>query len=116
MEQTKNQQLFEIAAEMQRIYFANERHLDEQFWAERLGLDNVTGNLDFYDLDWYTANGQQEQANKILADMKSFFQEIERLADIKGYGPNAAARGFDVTRPIGRYWTLARKALRLLES
>lgn len=102
-----------VARDMQQIYYANERYMDEHFYAERLGLDNVTGNLSLYLLQWAIDDGDKAQADAELMDTEKFFTEVKRLADNKGYGPGAAARGFDVTRPIGVYWTLACKGLRL---
>lgn len=113
MDAKKIDELEAIALEMQQIYYANERHMDECFYGERLGLDNVTGNLGTYELWWAINDGNATMADKVLKEIEDFFNEIKRLADNKGYGPRAAARGFDVTRPIGRYWTLACKGLRV---
>lgn len=52
MDAKKIDELEAIALEMQQIYYANERHMDECFYGERLGLDNVTGNLGTYELWW----------------------------------------------------------------
>ncbi len=100
-----------IAIEMQQIYYANERDMDAHFNAERLGLDNVTGNLSLHELYWHIQDNDMDALGDAVSETEDFFKDVERLADNKGYGPGAASRGFDVTRPIGRYWTLASMGL-----
>ena len=41
---------------------------------------------------------------------------IKYIADNEGYGMGAASRGFDVTRPMGRYWTLASEVIRVIQN
>ncbi len=103
----------QIAIEMQQIYYANEDYMDKYFKGEQLGLDNIVDNLCFYDLSYFIET-KDEKANEYLKDMISFFEEVSKLADSRGYGMGAMMRGFDVTRPIGRYWTLSQQALSLL--
>lgn len=104
--------LLNIAQEMQNICFANEKYMVKFMDAERMGFDNVTGNLCLYDFDYFAWQGNKEECQKRVAEWELFFNDVARLADSKGYGLGAAQRGFNVTNPIGRYWTLAQQALR----
>lgn len=96
-----------VAAEMQRIYYDNKVYMSAKFNAERNGLDNVTGNMCTYDLAHWLDVGDYAKAENIINSNIAFFDEMMAISDRLGYGANAASRGFDVTRPAGRYWTLA---------
>ena len=96
-----------VAAEMQKIYYDNEVYMNEKFAAERNGLDNVTGNMCTYDLAHWLRIGDREKATEIINSNISFFDEMMAISDRLGYGAHAASRGFDVTKPAGRFWTLS---------
>ena len=96
-----------IAAEMQSIYYDNEVYMNEKFSAERNGLDNVTGNMATYDLAHWLDVGDYEKAMDIINANVAFFDEMMAISERLGYGARAASRGFDVTKPASRYWTLS---------
>lgn len=107
-------ELDNIAIEMQRIYYTEERYfdnLDKRKNTDRFGFDNVTGNYGTYELEFYLKNDKIKAISE-LSRMEDFYNEVLMLCDQEGYGPLASARGFDITRPLGRYWTLSKKALR----
>lgn len=96
-----------VAAEMQSIYYDNEVYMNEKFAAERNGLDNVTGNMATYELAHWLDAGDYEKATDVINSNIAFFDEMMAISERLGYGAHAASRGFDVTKPAGRYWTLS---------
>lgn len=96
-----------VAAKMQRIFYDNEVYMNEKFAAERNGLDNVTGNMATYDLAHWLEVGNYEKAIEIINSDIAFFDEMMAISERLGYGARAASRGFDVTKPASRYWTLS---------
>lgn len=96
-----------IAAEMQSIYYDNEAYMNEKFSAERNGLDNVTGNMATYDFAHWLNVGDYGKAMDIINANVAFFDEMMAISERLGYGARAASRGFDVTKPASRYWTLS---------
>ena len=104
-----------IASEMQRLYHANQNYFDKKFNAERLGLDNAVGNLCLYDMRCLIKRGDAASALKFNECNMWFFGEVEKTCDRLGYNAHGASYGFDMTRPAGRYWTLAEFGLHYCE-
>lgn len=96
-----------IGIEMQQLYYANQNYFDKKFNAERLGLDNVVGNMCLYDMRCLIERGDIASALKFNECNLWFFDEVMKACDRLGYGAHGASYGFDMTRPAGRYWTLA---------
>lgn len=100
------EKLEKIAIEMQQIFYKNERWFDRFEDADSFGFDNVVGNFGCYELSYYCHN-DKSKAKKEIERYESFYDDVAKLCDRHGYGPMAAAYGFDVTKPFGRYWTLS---------
>jgi hypothetical protein len=107
----------EAAREMQRIFFDNERWFDTKWYGMVLGFDNASGNYGTYDL-WYAVHERHPEltVEDCLHELGADYNMIRWIAECEGYGPGAASRGFDVTRPMGRYWVLANKAIKALHA
>jgi hypothetical protein len=107
----------DAAREMQSIYFDNERWFDTKWYGNCLGFDNAGheyGTIELY----YALQGQNPlyTIEECLHQLGVKYYMIKYIADNEGYGMGAASRGFDVTRPMGRYWTLASKAIRVIQN
>lgn len=87
--------------EIQKLYFANERHFDKFDYSMYLGFDNVTYEP-WFDFEEYRSAYQ-------------FCNVVMWIAECKGYGPGAASRGFDVTKPEGLMWTIAFSSRQILD-
>lgn len=98
--------LEDIAIEMQKIFYKNERWFDRFSDTDTFGFDNVVGNFGCYELAYYCHNDKKKAAKEI-ARYESFYDDVAKLCDRHGYGARAAMCGFDVTKPFGRYWTLS---------
>lgn len=106
--------LIDCATRLKRVYFDNERYFDTVLRSTYQSLDNPS----------YSYGSQGELSDLLVDNPDEWIPELNRTieeyerykhaAECDGYGPGAAARGFDVTRPIGRVWTLSCEALRIL--
>lgn len=96
-----------IAIEMQRIYKNNRYYFDKKFNAERLGFDNIVGNMCLYDIRCLIERNDFASAMKFNECNLWFFNEVMKGCERLGYGEHAAANGFDVTKPAGKFWTLS---------
>jgi hypothetical protein len=119
----KENELINIAADIKSIFFNNERYFDGVHRFDRLGLDNPPysygsqGELSYsYDTEkWQEfTNGRGVPFETELQDTFKWFNTLKYYAECEGYGIGAAARGFDVTRPIGLLWNESVKAIRVL--
>ena len=119
----KENELINIATEIKRIFFDNERYFDTIHRFDRLGLDNPPysygsqGELSVsYDAEkWQEiTKGRGVPFAEELQDTYKWFNTLKYYADCEGYGIGAAARGFNVTRPIGLLWSKSVQAIRVL--
>ena len=99
------------AQEMQRNYFEHEFWYDIHKEFDTLGMDNVSGNFGTYDLEYYLEQNDRPKYVEELHRMFVFYYTIMWMAECKGYGFNAASRGFDVTTPYGVLWTRCERAI-----
>ena len=107
----------EVAREIQSIFFDNERWFDTKWFGNAIGLDNAGNAYGTYEL-YCALNGQNHlyTVEECLHQLGVDYYMIQSIADSAGYGMGAASRGFDVTAPLGRYWTLASEALRAINA
>ena len=115
----------EISREIKRVFFENERKFDDSKYARfvRMGLDNPPysfgsqGELsDSFDTEKWNewTGGRGPRFEDELRETYEWFKQLQYLADCEGYGPRAAARGFNVASPIGVFWTKSSEAIRIL--
>ena len=118
--------LVDVASEIKRIFFKNERRFDDSHLQRfvRLGLDNppysfgTQGELSrsFDAESWkQLTKGNALPFEQELQETFKWFNTLKWYAECEGYGVGAASRGFNVTSPIGLMWTESTKAIRILE-
>ena len=115
----------EISREIKRVFFENERKFDDPYFARfvRLGLDNPPysfgsqGELsDAFDAEKWNewTRGRGPRFEDELRDTYKWFKKLKYFSECEGYGPGAAARGFNVANPIGIFWSESSEAIRIL--
>lgn len=114
--------LTEAGSELQRNYYKNEKFFDKTWYGNHLGMDNVNGIVSSLSYEYSFINNGGSDGNKAKAaftedfkDAYRYFSELCWIADCKGYGYGAAARGFSPSAPLGIMWNESYNALRQLD-
>lgn len=115
----------DISREIKRVFFEYERRFDDPKYTRfvRMGLDNppysfgTQGELSkSFDAEKWNewTRGRGPRFEDELRDTYKWFKQLQYLAECEGYGPGAAARGFNVANPIGIFWSESSEAIRIL--
>ena len=114
--------LTEAGSELQRNYYDHENFFDKTWYGNHLGMDNVNGIVSSLSYEYSFINNVGPEGNKAKAafnedfkDAYRYFSELRWIADCKGYGYGAAARGFSPSAPLGIMWSESYNAQRQLD-
>lgn len=115
--------LTSAAVALQLNYYDNERFFDKHWYGNNLGMDNITGTVNSlayaYSIvgkDDVNASKEGKVFTEEFKDTYKYLAELQWIAEINGYGVNAAARGFSPSAPLGVMWSKSYEAQRQMEA